>query len=624
MYLSALRTPPRSAPITPVLGSSGRSTPKGTSTPSKPPSNGASQGSSHAANALINTPERCARPRRGTIGTSPKSPRLTSPGDKQERIHGHRCVCEMCTCGMHRCHCKPTIPFEGETTSHAMHHEMPLPARRPLPSCPNPSEARPCEPFEGTSTYKREFIERPISLEPPPEVVLETPRPFNGESSYRRDYTEKDLPAVVPAVPIPKPQQAFHGETSYRQHYKEQTVSVKPKRCKSAPSSGRGPWQDPFEGSSTYKTAYVEKVLSHDSPPLVVLEPAQPFVGQSLYNQDFSEKELPRKVPVTPRVKTPQAFYGQTSYRQHYGEKPLPKTKRSKSAPSANSLRGRPWEEPLEGMSTYRREFIKQSLPREPQPEAVVQTPQAFVGESSYKRDFTEKALPIETSAVPTPKLPQAFHGETSYRQHYNEKPLSSKSPRTKSAPSICRQPWREPLGGMSTYRREYSEKPLPCEQLREVVVQSPVPFEGDSSYKREFTEKQLPLTTPVLPTSKPAQVFHSETSYRQHYARKDLPLRSPRPKSASSIVDCPWADPLGGTSTYRSNYIEHPLIFEAGVPSQVSLVGDQRDFTTTSGTTYVPKELATCPITRMPSYTRYAPKDREHSFWDAKGTRWL
>jgi len=629
-------------------------------------------------------------------------------------------MCDICTCGLHHCRCKPNVPFVGETTHRAMHYEMPLPqqaAKRPAEIVPTPFE-----PFEGMTTYQKEYIERPITRDPPREVVVEPSPPFGGESSYKREYTEKALPVFPVVENSPKPVQPFYDETSYRKHYPKKELPRQSTRQKSAPCTGRRTWEEPLEGMSTYKREYVERPIERDPPKEILVQPTTPFIGESSYKSEYTEKELQPAAAVVHNVKPAQPFYAETSYGQHYAEKPLTKmTPRLKSAPPSGR---RTWEEPLEGMSTYKREYIKRSITREPAQKVVVEPPPPFEGASSYKLDYTEKELPLVPAAVHSKKPAQLFNGETSYRQHYPQKALPKHARREKSAPSTSRRTWEEPLEGMSTYKREYIERTIPREPRKEVVVEPSPPFVGESSYKRDFVEKTIPSPIPVVHRAKPAQAFNGDTSYRQHYSKKPLPKQGARPKSApptqqpwadplqgtstyksefvplqlpseqnSKYVNEPppplegessykrefiawpltletprsprekpaqpfhgdtsyrehypakfmparrkspnsargnrnlgpgfWADPLGATSTYNSAYIKHPIEGPTAPPQPAPGGRDQRDWTTTSGSTYVSKELSVCPVTLMPPCPSTAPDDRKHVFWDKDSSKW-
>mmetsp|Transcript_90673 Transcript_90673/g.142317 ORF Transcript_90673/g.142317 Transcript_90673/m.142317 type:complete len:461 (+) Transcript_90673:45-1427(+) len=452
MRLSSLRTPPRSGAITPVLAS-GRSTPSDTGVAQKYPH-------------TFCTPEKLAKHIGGSSRTSPRRPQLKSPQDK------------------------PKLAFEGTSTSHDMHREFPLPVASP--SQPKLRQSHAFLPFEGESSYRREFVEKDLPRYEQMQPKIEPPVPLNAESSYTRDYTAKELERLVVVEKSPRPQQEFFGETTYRKHYSEKAVPKKLVRQKTAPATLRRTWQEPLEGASTYRTEYTEKPLPEDTRQEIPQEKKVPFQGESSYKRDFVEKELPREVPASRTEKPPLPFYGDTTYRAyHDGKSPPRSNARRKSLPPSSSPR--PWADPLGGMSTYRQEFTEKQVPRDKPPEYVVESVARFDGESSYSRDYTEKPIRLEKQPDPISKPRQPFFGETSYRQSYTGKNVTLQPNISQLKHGKRPTPWNDPLNAVSSYSSDYVPHAISIVSPRqEQLASSPDLRDFSTTYSNTFVPKAL------------------------------------------------------------------------------------------------------------------------------------
>lgn len=601
MRLSTLRTPPRSGTITPVLAS-GRSTPSHVALASK------------LANAFC-TPEKPGLSSR----TSPRSPQLRSPHDKKMKADGRQCMCEICTCGMHSCNCKPKLAFEGMTTSREMHREFPLPTNGP--SQPKLLQSHKSTPFEGESSYKRDFDEKELPRYEQTEVTIEPTVPLNAESSYTSDYTVKELEKRAPVQRSPRPQQPFFGDTSYREFYAQKPLPERI-RPKSAEGVRRRPWEEPLEGRSTYKSEYDQKELPPPEAPATFEHSTVAFEGESSYRRTYTPKEIPKQQAPEKATKPSQAFYGETTYGQQFREREMPKIMSSKK--SAPAKVREVWQEPLEGRSTYKMEYTEKPLPKEEVQEIRQEREVPFKGESSYKRDYVEKACSIEVPRSPTTKPSQPFYAETSYRSYHDGKMPSQTVQRKKPASATSPRPWADPLGGTSTYKQEFTEKQVLQEVPPKYVVESGAKFDGESSYKRDYVEKSIQIEKPAASSPRPQQPFFGETSYRHEFSEKHVTVQQNAYKPQIGKRPTPWNDPLNAVSSYSADYRPQPITSDPPRQEQLSSSPDTRDFATTYGKTYVPKAVhSSCPILQMPQTPHYAPDGREHSFWDADKSRW-
>lgn len=218
---------------------------------------------------------------------------------------------------------KPRQPFYDMTSYKHFHDKKTLPQKLGRQRCtagesvtPRNAESAPAQAhaFEGRSSYKSDFGEKPLPAPHMPAPVRQLQLPFEGESSYRRDFTEKRGRPEPPPEPQAKPQQPFYSETSYRQHFTEKPLPQRPSRGRSAPTGPRGGTQA-FEGASTYRSDYTPQ------PPCVTSPERQPGPAPAPDQRDFATTYgrdfTPRAAAVCPVALMPRCPHYAPSGQDH-------------------------------------------------------------------------------------------------------------------------------------------------------------------------------------------------------------------------------------------------------------------------------------------------------------------
>lgn len=446
MRLSQLRTPPRDGVVLPVrsassIASSGCSTPVQTSQKFNPakcaipasapplavfeaPVESRAQASPQSPSAQ-SPGSRSARG--GSAGNVPHSPRLKHSTDHAHRGDGHMCMCEICSCGMHRCAHKPHQPFDGETTNRSVHKELPLAPRNAPKQTVRTAQSR--QPFDGASTYKKDYDEKPLPSGYQPVLETRKPLPFDGNSSYRQEYTEKPLSMESPSKIEPKPSQPFDGDTTYRSVHDEKPLPNRPERTNSRKTEQT---KQPFDGASTYKQDFHQKPLPPSQQAVLQSYNSLPFDGNSSYRHEYTEKPLNMETPAKVDRKESQPFDGQSTYRSDHNEKALPnKPQRLRSAPPTTRKK-----ENLDWESESRNAYTAKPLPAQGPIPTATNKSLPFDGASSYKADYTKKHVPLDPVREFPNKPQQPFAGETTYRREHDTKPLPEKSTPQRSQPT--------------------------------------------------------------------------------------------------------------------------------------------------------------------------------------------
>lgn len=320
---------------------------------------------------------------------------------------------------MHKCHHKShTSHFEGDTTSRSFHCAHALPER---PSRARSSEKaeRPRRSFEGTSTYKVDYDEKPL----PERLVVPAPcfdpLPFDGATSYRDTFTEKRVEMEPRAEPQPKPRQPFYDETSYKHFHTEKPLQPAPPRDRSLPAKKNvqscSAQQRRFEGESSYVCDFQAKPIPEPHRPAQVNYAPLPFEGESSYKREYTKKSVPVESPPRTQPKQQLPFYGETTYAHSHGQKPLPQgPTRARSAPAVPRTQGRPFE----GASTYKSHYTE--LPVQPPPAVprAQRSPRTAPDSRDFATTYGQHFVAKESPVCPITLMPHHPHCAPDGREH--------------------------------------------------------------------------------------------------------------------------------------------------------------------------------------------------------------
>lgn len=265
--------------------------------------------------------------------------RANSPGKSG---HPAQCICEMCSCGRHRCPKHRTkMPFKGNSAYREDYPGHDAAAVRQA-SVPNRSSddrlAGERPKFEGISTQNLDYRAPPnealkAALRAPPQKTWVKPSTrLEGETSYNHDYTRKTADpnqfvqrARDTSAMTSENRPRFEGETSYRHDYYEKRVQREPPPPARAPPASRK-----FEGTSHSRDAfrpfdkqdYLYALQATASPVREQREPTR-FEGQPSHRLDFCAPPRDAYKPADSArpVQTTTAsrkFSGHTNYHDSY------------------------------------------------------------------------------------------------------------------------------------------------------------------------------------------------------------------------------------------------------------------------------------------------------------------
>ncbi|XP_070543410.1 stabilizer of axonemal microtubules 2-like [Ptychodera flava] len=412
-----------------------------------------------------------------------------------------RCICEICTCGRHRCPHRPQGTIQkGFGPCHLSEYAnkykgYPGAARRDNFK-PKEEMIKGAGPMDGTTTHKKDFIPHPF--ERPYVHQGEEYQPLPGDmdmlTSYTRDYPGK---RAIPAK------------------------SAKNLQTRKVPL-------DKFEADPTYKTDYRKwDIPARDLAKghHVYRPPSAPFEGQTTFQRDFQPKRVPLTQSMRPNETAAQSdtpFDDRTSHRLAYVAHP------------------------------HQPRFVRT-------PENYKQNPNRFDGLTTHKRDFIEKQAPKPESFKPS-QAPlhsdHPFDDGTTFRRDY--KAWEVRPPQVHVPDE-----WVKPKGDidtLTTFRRDYPAHHIQPSKAARPPSRSKFesgPFDDRTNYKTDFrpwdSRPDMRGDPSRKPYERPSVPFEGLSNYQMHYVPKAAPPpRSFAPDRGAQTSDTPFDD----RTMYKSEYI--------------------------------------------------------------------
>ncbi|XP_019389241.1 PREDICTED: stabilizer of axonemal microtubules 2 isoform X1 [Crocodylus porosus] len=410
-----------------------------------------------------------------------------------------RCLCQICTCGRHRCPHKPTRIYDDREQPCLMTEyveKYPQYGNIPPPQSLKPKQEYQARrgKMEGITTFKSDYL--PYDVVKRPLQVQEEYKPKPGEidlgTTYKRDYNPHKIQPVTLVRPL---------ERKHIQRGKLDTIPT---------------YQDDYRSWEVQRRGHNK--LDHPYQP-----PTEKFGNSTTFQDDFIPRELnPRqsfKPPCVARL-SDVPFNGITSHRRSYVAHPLePKFIRSKEE-------YKPSSQPLEDLTTHRNDF--KGLPGELS--------------KSCKPEYTK----VGSNAH--------FNGSTEFRDCFQ--------PWSVSLPEVRKiKEYVPPTGNMdlnSTSHLDYVWHEIcPVAPIRPVSFgrKSKVPFQGNTTMKEDFqawdsSRQEIIKRHQEIP--KPTGKFDGLTTFKSHYLPHEIiPAQSFKPLHVALPSSARFED----ETMYRTEY---------------------------------------------------------------------
>ncbi|XP_012974430.1 stabilizer of axonemal microtubules 2 isoform X1 [Mesocricetus auratus] len=401
------------------------------------------------------------------------------------------CLCQICTCGRHRCPHGTTRVYE--------HSGISCPTTEYLEKYPKygdvlpPQSLKPKQEFqahrgkmEGITTFKSDY--RPYELVKQTRHVPEEYKPKQGKidlgTTYKQDFNPFEVQPVVKVRPVER-QQVEKGKLDTVPTYKDDYRSWDIQKCELCkPEQVYHPPDVKFGNSTTFQDDYVPREIK----PRQSFKPCSgvkcsvgPFNGETSHRRDF----VPHQLEVM--FARPKEVY-------------------------------KPTDQPFEDLTTHRNDF------------------QGFAGETA------KICRPAYTRVTQNTQ----FKGSTEFRDSFQ--PWEIPPPKVKKLAEYVPPPGSMQLN--STSHLDY----VPYQASRVVAIRpishrrkSNFPFQGKSTMKEDFPvwescHQGLIKQQQQIPN--PSGKFDGLSTFRSHFVPHELiPTESCRPLNAAVKSSVPLDD---------------------------------------------------------------------------------
>ncbi|KAM6363744.1 stabilizer of axonemal microtubules 1 [Pluvialis apricaria] len=208
-----------------------------------------------------------------------------------------KCICQLCSCGCHRCPHLPTRPYEKSEKPCMLSEYM---ERYPLhPIAPPRGSFKPTEaykmaeiPMEGISTTKRDYIAREVLPQKikPPQKHVKSDDSMDLTSTYKQDYNSYPISQVPPCIPsvmrhIPSAKMAT--TTTYDDDY---VLWNEPKTELIRPNDRFHPSEEKFDHTTIVQDDYLYRgpVATQSCKPLNLVQKSKaPFDNITNYRMNY-------------------------------------------------------------------------------------------------------------------------------------------------------------------------------------------------------------------------------------------------------------------------------------------------------------------------------------------------
>jgi len=455
-----------------------------------------------------------------------------------------KCICQLCTCGKHRCPHRPYgIVGKGDQPCAVTEYRsefVPREGGARESFKPDYTLQTNTAPLQDETTHKHDYIkhalDKPRSFKP--EEVYVPRGDFDSMTSYNKEFTPKggERAKAIRHEAQKTISAPFEGDPTYKSDYRKwEAAKTEPIRH----DGGYMPPQDPFKGSSTYTTDYLQHqsaVRQAIRPDQAVLQSQEPFDDRTGYRTDFIRHPQPERFQRAKEEYTPNKAQldGLTTHKKDFTPKEGVHTRSMKPDQQGYHSNAR-FEDATTNKSDFKRwevQPIQTHKPDQYQPKSGDMDLNTM-----YNSEFTPKPMAKVNAVRPVerPMVNAKFEANTTYGGDYRKWAGARASPiRAQSG----YEPPNRPFEGMSTYKGHYiphAGGPQRSFKPDGVVHKSTAPFEDATMYRTEYTAKEIePCPAALLDTGRGNLVLHhTEPTGHKFYETQQDAMQSQQPITA-------------------------------------------------------------------------------------------
>ncbi|RDD42370.1 Stabilizer of axonemal microtubules 2 [Trichoplax sp. H2] len=481
-----------------------------------------------------------------------------------------RCICQICTCGRHRCPHKPITAKKTPLkdcliTEYQTSYKQNEGFQPPQPVKPMEMSRPQTSPMDLTTTNRVDYKVYNVQLPPPKnQVTFETPQgPLYLESTYRNVYTAKSITKeksyktrseyIVPAA-------KFNGSTVNRDSFK--TWSVAPRKAI----------------KPDYDKTCALIVFDNDDGR---------SDGKSTAQVDFPKYAVARPVIVKPVISSYQSggeFDSNTIHRLCYTAKQVP-IFRHKVAEKYKPHAGE-----MESLTTHKQDFIQHRCspvttckPPEKSHISDEKSHYTTTNRETFKAwDVRRPMYMDQMEQYKIPDKPMEFNtvSRSTYVHHENFEKRSANKPQPVAVSSDNRQPFQGLTTSRSAYQPWETSRPQPNREQR-IYAPPQDKFNGESTHRACFQGQFVPPAA----SSKPKETYvkaegdmYLMSSYRDNYKNNEIPYCPAVPLLSNRL---PSNQPnfkyshknQGGHKFYRMTIENKDTTMTVDIPNQPSTI---------------------------------------------------
>uniref|UniRef100_A0A8D0DJ48 Stabilizer of axonemal microtubules 2 n=1 Tax=Salvator merianae TaxID=96440 RepID=A0A8D0DJ48_SALMN len=446
-----------------------------------------------------------------------------------------QCLCQICTCGHHRCPHNLTRIYDdgGESTLMTEYVDKYPGYGNVVP----PQSLKPKQEYqthrgkmEDVTTFKSDYL--PYEVASRPFRIQEEYKPIAGDidlgTTYRRDYNAHKIEPIT----IAKPEERnyvrrgkMNAVPTYRADYRPWEIQ---RREPNKVENAYHPPTEKFGNTTTFQDAFVPRELSLQKsfkPTIVTTLSNQPFTGITSHRSDYVPHQLEPKSKISKEEYKPNTnpFEDTTTHRCDFrglaGE--LPKSFKPENAKV--ELKGH-----FNGITEFRDRFQPWpiSLPEARKSKDYVPSSGNMDLNTTTHLDYVPHEISPVALMRPIEKSKRnnaPFQGSTTMRDAFQAWDVYR--------PEIIRKSQEVPkpsgkFDGITTFRAHYiPHNIVPTQSCKppKMPLSSPVRFEDETMYRTAYTPKKQEVC-PATYHSPPGYVFVSTDSRGHKFFRKVTP----------------------------------------------------------------------------------------------------
>ncbi|XP_041755083.2 stabilizer of axonemal microtubules 2 isoform X2 [Coregonus clupeaformis] len=417
------------------------------------------------------------------------------------------CICEICSCGRHRCPHRPTALYgKPNKTCVLTEYTEKYPAyggyNPPQSLKPKPVNHGDQGRMDGTTTFKTDFIPYEVTRRPGKQQAEYKPKPGDIDlgTTYKQDYTLYEVHPFAPSRPRERVRATGHKMDTvptYKEDFRQWEMC---KRELKKPDLSYHPPDAKFDGHTTFQDDFLTRGLA----PRESFKPSSsPKMSDAPFDCVTSNQQCYVPHPLEARwVKAPEPY--------------------------------RPSSQPLQDLTTNRRDYqgLPGQLPQSYKPNpGKVTSDIPFQSSTEFKERFQQ--WPVS--------LPQ-LHKSLQYVSPTEHMDMSTTSGadyvRHNIQPFISAKPFNRPNKSSAPFQAHFTPHELqPSVSFKpaHAPMRTDAPLEGGTMYSTEFTPKRISIC-PASYDSPPGFVFEDSDDRGHRFYRK-LPSKDRNKMAAGMAV---------------------------------------------------------------------------------------